>query len=41
MISLGIFLVAEWGVPGVPWCFETLTDLTYGRRKGELYAFGA
>ena len=28
-------------VPGVPWCFETLTDLTYGRRKGELYAFGA
>jgi twinkle protein len=27
--------------PGVPWCFETLTDLTYGRRKGELYAFGA
>ena len=28
-------------VPGVPWCFDTLTDLTYGRRKGELYAFGA
>ena len=28
-------------VPGVPWCFETLTELTYGRRKGELYAFGA
>ena len=28
-------------VPGVPWCFETLSDLTYGRRKGELYAFGA
>lgn len=27
--------------PGVPWCFPTLTDLTYGRRKGELYAFGA
>ena len=27
--------------PGIPWCFETLTDLTYGRRKGELYAFGA
>ena len=27
--------------PGVPWCFDTLTDLTYGRRKGELYAFGA
>jgi len=28
-------------VPGVPWCFPTLTELTYGRRKGELYAFGA
>ena len=28
-------------VPGVPWCFDTLTQLTYGRRKGELYAFGA
>ena len=28
-------------VPGVPWCFSTLTGLTYGRRKGELYAFGA
>lgn len=28
-------------VPGVPWAFDTLTDLTYGRRKGELYAFGA
>ena len=27
--------------PGVPWCFPTLTSLTYGRRKGELYAFGA
>lgn len=27
--------------PGVPWCFDTLTRLTYGRRKGELYAFGA
>lgn len=27
--------------PGVAWCFPTLTDLTYGRRKGELYAFGA
>lgn len=27
--------------PGVPWCFPTLTDLTYGRRSGELYAFGA
>lgn len=27
--------------PGVPWCFDTLTKLTYGRRKGELYAFGA
>ena len=27
--------------PGVKWCFPTLTSLTYGRRKGELYAFGA
>lgn len=27
--------------PGVPWAFDTLTRLTYGRRKGELYAFGA
>ena len=27
--------------PGVPWVFPTLTKLTYGRRKGELYAFGA
>lgn len=26
---------------GVPWAFDTLTTLTYGRRKGELYAFGA
>ncbi len=26
---------------GVDWCFPTLTSLTYGRRKGELYAFGA
>lgn len=27
--------------PGVSWAFPTLTQLTYGRRKGELYAFGA
>jgi twinkle protein len=27
--------------PGVDWAFDTLTKLTYGRRKGELYAFGA
>lgn len=26
---------------GIPWAFPTLTKLTYGRRKGELYAFGA
>ena len=26
---------------GVPWCFPTLTELTYGRRKGELFGFGA
>ena len=28
-------------VAGVPWCFPTLTKFTYGRRRGELYAFGA
>ena len=28
----------EWGLP---WCFPELTKLTYGRRKGELYGFGA
>ena len=28
-------------VAGVPWCFDTLTEVTYGRRRGELYAFGA
>ena len=27
--------------PGLPWAFPSLTTLTYGRRKGELYAFGA
>lgn len=26
---------------GLPWWTETLTKLTYGRRYGELYAFGA
>ena len=26
---------------GSPWPWKTLTDLTYGRRPGELYAFGA
>lgn len=26
---------------GVPWCFPTLTKWTYGRRKGEIYAFGS
>lgn len=26
---------------GLPWCFPTLTKLTYGRRMGELYGFGA
>lgn len=26
---------------GLPWVFPSLTDLTFGRRKGELYAFGA
>ena len=26
---------------GVAWAFPSLTKLTYGRRKGELYAFGA
>ena len=28
-------------VAGLPWCFDTLTKLTYGRRRGELYGFGA
>lgn len=27
--------------PGLPWCFPTLTELTYGRREGEIYTFGA
>ncbi len=27
--------------PGIPWCFDTLTALTHGRREGELYGFGA
>lgn len=26
---------------GLPWCFDGLTKLTYGRRWGEIYAFGA
>lgn len=26
---------------GAPWCFPTLTKLTFGRRAGELYGFGA
>lgn len=26
---------------GLPWCFDTLTKQTYGRRYGELYALGA
>jgi len=28
----------EWGLP---WCFDFLTNATYGRRWGELYALGA
>lgn len=28
-------------VAGLPWCFDSLTRLTYGRRKGEIYGFGA
>lgn len=28
----------EWGLP---WCFEELTNITYGRRYGEIYALGA
>lgn len=28
-------------IAGVDWCFPSLTKLTYGRRKGELYGFGA
>ena len=26
---------------GVPWCHEGLTNATYGRRRGEIYCFGA
>ena len=26
---------------GSPWCFESLTKATYGRRTGEIYAIGA
>lgn len=26
---------------GYPWCFETLTKVTYGRRKGEVIGLGA
>jgi len=26
---------------GYPWCFETMTKWTFGRRKGELIGFGA
>ena len=26
---------------GFPWCFETLTKATHGRRLGEVYGFGA
>lgn len=26
---------------GLPWCFDELTRLTYGRRDGEVYGFGA
>jgi twinkle protein len=28
----------EWGLP---WCIDTLTNLTYGRREGEVYTIGA
>jgi len=28
----------EWGLP---WCFPTLTQLTFGRRDGEVYTLGA
>lgn len=28
----------EWGLP---WCFESLTQYTYGRRDGEIYGIGA
>ncbi len=27
--------------PGDPWCFEGMNAKTYGRRPGEIYAFGA
>lgn len=28
-------------VPGIPWCLDALNEMTYGRRPGEVYAFGA
>ena len=28
----------EWGIP---WCFDSLTNYTYGRRECEVYGFGA
>lgn len=28
-------------LPGDPWCFEDMNAVTYGRRPGEVYGFGA
>lgn len=33
--------VGETLPDGTPWCFDELTEITHGRRDGELYAFGA
>lgn len=33
--------VLEAPTMGMPWCFPTLTQATYGRRYGEVYAIGA
>ncbi len=33
--------IIEGPVDGLPWPFETLTKLTYGRRRGEIYILGA
>jgi len=37
-------LISEISKPvvvGIEWCFDKLTQATYGRRLGEIYAFGA
>lgn len=33
-----VFKPVEWGLP---WIFDSITKMTYGRRLGEIYCFGA